>query len=280
MNLYQVAAYAAALSALLAAPLAAFANEPFVDASDLGIPHEEARSAHTVILLNGMGRGRASLWVLDMRLKHVGYNTVNFPFVAHSQSIDDMSIHLIEFIKENVKTDTYHLIAHSLGNLIVRTGFKYGYPPGLGRIVMLAPPNHPAELARALRDNPVYKWFTGKSGQQLASDAFYLQLPIPKVEFGIIAGDRGKAVMLSEPNDGVVTVASTKLEGMTDWVVVPQAHTFIMNSRDVAALCVAFLETGRFVLPGAARSPQDEAPAPETEKKNAALDQGEAAGRE
>ena len=207
-----------------------------------------AAKDHTIILLQGMGRGRASLWVLDTRLQHAGYSTLSFPYLAHSHSIDGLSEQLCKFIRDNVKTDTYHIIAHSLGNLIVRSAFRYGYPPGLGRIVMLAPPNRPADLARALRDNAVYQWFTGESGQQLASESFYEQLPVPDVEFGIIAGDRGQSFMLKEPNDGVISVGSTKLDGMTDWVVVPQSHNFIMNSRVVAALCISFIEKGAFDL--------------------------------
>ena len=206
----------------------------------------EAHNDHTIILLHGMGRGRASLWVLDTRLQHAGYKTLNFPYVTHSHSIEELALQLCDFIGDNVKTTTYHLIAHSLGNLIIRSGFHHGYPPGLGRIVMLAPPNHPAELARALRDSPIYRWFTGQSGQLLGSDDFYAHLPVPDVPFGIIAGNRGQPVTLREPNDGVITVESTKLNGMADWTVVPQAHTFIMNSRAVAELCISFIETGRF----------------------------------
>ena len=206
-----------------------------------------AHHDHTVILLHGMGRGRASLWLLDTRLQRAGYETLNFAYAVHSYPIEEIAAHLCAFIAENVETRTYHLIAHSLGNLIIRSGFAVGYPEGLGRIVMLAPPNRPTELARALRDNPIYKWFTSESGLQTTSDEFYENLPVPDVEFGVIAGKRGQAVLLQEPNDGVITVESTKLKGMTDWVVVPHAHTFIMNSRDVARLCISFIETGAFV---------------------------------
>jgi triacylglycerol lipase len=202
----------------------------------------------TVILLQGMGRGRASLWVLDTRLKSAGYSTLSYPYTANSQSIDALAEQLCKFIREQVTTKRYHIIAHSLGNLIVRAAFRFEYPPGLGRIVMLAPPNQPADLARALRDNPIYQWFTGESGQQLGSDVFYESLPIPNVEFGVIAGDRGQSLILQEPNDGVISVETTKLAGMTDWVVVPQSHNFMMNSRMVAGLCMSFLEKGRFDL--------------------------------
>ena len=203
-------------------------------------------SEETVILLHGIGRGRASLWVLDTRLQQAGYKTLNFPYVAQGHSLEEVAQDFCDFIEENVETKAYHLIAHSLGNLVIRLGFKNGYPPGLGRIVMLAPPNRPTELARALRDNPIYKWFSSEKDWQFASDDFYAQLPIPEIPFGIIAGNRGQAVMLKEPNDGVITVESTKLEGMADWIVVPHAHTFIMNSRLVAELCAAFIKNGKF----------------------------------
>jgi hypothetical protein len=114
---------------------------------------------------------------------------------------------------------------------------------------MLAPPNRPADMARAFKDNPIYRWFTGDSGQQLASEAFYETLPVPPVEFGVVAGDRGQRLTFKEPNDGVVTVESTKLEGMRAWTLVHHAHTFIMNSRQVALLCMQFLRHGNFGLP-------------------------------
>lgn len=210
------------------------------------IKTSENTECETIVLLQAMGRGRASLWVLDTRLQQAGYKTVNFPFVAYGQSIDDLAQQFCSFIRERVKTKRYHIIAHSLGNLIVRAAFRYDVPEGLCRIIMLAPPNQPAELTRVLRDNPIYKWFTGESGQELASDEFYRDLPIPPTEFGIIAGTKNQSFMVKEPNDGVITVESTKLEGMKDWITVPQSHTFIMNSRLVASLCISFLEHGLF----------------------------------
>lgn len=207
---------------------------------------QKSSGDETVVLLHGIGRGRASLWLLDTRLQQAGYKTLNYPCAAQSESLEDIAKQLCVFISEKVKTQKYHLIAHSLGNLVIRIAFKHGYPDGLEKIVMLAPPNRPTELARALRDNPIYKWFTNDEGWLLASDDFYSQLPVPNVPFGIIAGNRGQAFMLTEPNDGVITVESTKLEGMSDWIVVPQAHTFIMNSRIVAELCVSFIKQGKF----------------------------------
>jgi hypothetical protein len=71
-------------------------------------------------------------------------------------------------------------------------------------------------------------------------------LPVPTVEFGIIAGRKGQSISFEEPNDGVVLVESTKLEGMSDWIVLERTHTFIMTAEDTFEYCRRFLETGSF----------------------------------
>lgn len=200
----------------------------------------------TVVLLHGMGRSRASLWILEERLQRAGYLTLNFPYSSKAESIDVLSETLRSFIKDNVTTKRYHLVGHSLGNIIVRNGFKGAYREGLTRVVMLAPPNGPAHLAKALKELGVYRWRTGDSGQKLASEAFYKELPVPSVPFGVIAGDRGQRLTFDEANDGVVAVENTKLEGMADWILLHHAHTFIMNSKDSAEQCIHFLQHGRF----------------------------------
>ena len=200
----------------------------------------------TVVLLHGMGRSRASLWILEQRLKRAGYLTLNFPYASKAEPLDTLSQTLHTYIQDNVTTERYHLVGHSLGNIIVRNGFKKTYRPGLTRVVMLAPPNGPARLAKAFKDLGIFRWLTGDSGQKLASDTFYKELPAPSVPFGIIAGDRGQGLTFDEPNDGIVAVENTKLEGMADWILLHHAHTFIMNSADTAEQCVHFLQHGRF----------------------------------
>jgi hypothetical protein len=207
---------------------------------------EAAATGETVVLLHGQGRTRASLWLLGERLKSAGYKTLNLGYSGTRNSLAAITKNLKSEIAASVDTPVYHLVGHSLGNIIIRNGFKRGYPPGLGRIVMLAPPNRPAEMAQALRHFKLYQLLTGEAGEKLADEEFYRTLPVPTVPFAVIAGDKSHTGVLEEPNDGVITVASTKLPGMADWTQVHHTHTFLMNSGDTFQLVLRFLQTGSF----------------------------------
>jgi len=200
----------------------------------------------SVVLLHGMGRTRASMAALASRFERAGYIAHNYAYSQRTSNLDELSDELHRFINERVSTPRYHLVGHSLGNIIVRNGFKKKYREGLIRIVMIAPPNRPAELAQFFEGNIVYRWITGDSGQKLADPAFYDSLPVPSVAFGIIAGSKGHRIGFEEPNDGVIKVDTTRLSGASDWIVLAHTHTFIMIAPDTFEYCRKFLETGSF----------------------------------
>jgi len=94
---------------------------------------------------------------------------------------------------------------------------------------------------------------TGPAGQQLGTDqkSFVRSLrPLP-YEVGIIAGNSSSdpwfAALFSGANDGKVSVESTKLTEMKDFIEVENGHTFMANSRNVINQVSAFLATGSFI---------------------------------
>ena len=205
-----------------------------------------AKRNEAVVLLHGMGRSWMSMSVLGLRFRREGYEVHLFGYSPRKSTLDELTSNLRRLVEQEVEAPAYHFIGHSLGNIIVRNGFRGGYREGLRRIVMLAPPNGPAALASTLRHWRVYRWLTGDSGQKLADEDFYRELPIPPVEFGVIAGNHGHRLGFRDPNDGVVRVANTRLDGMRDWVEVDRTHTFIMFSTDTYELCLRFLASGSF----------------------------------
>lgn len=224
------------------AVFALFSAAPATIAADGG-------GRETVVILHGMGRTRASMAVLAARFKAAGYETLSFPYGTAADTLEETTEALAGYLEKRVKTERYHFVAHSLGNVIIRNALRRKLRPGLGRIVMLAPPNKPARLAKLLRENPIFRWRTGDSGRKLSEDEFYKTLPTPPVEFGVIAGDKGQKMTFDGPNDGVVDVEGTKLAGMKDFVIVHHTHTFMMNAKDTFSLSRRFLESGSFEGP-------------------------------
>jgi triacylglycerol esterase/lipase EstA (alpha/beta hydrolase family) len=145
-----------------------------------------------------------------------------------------------------------HFVTHSLGGLMVRAVLARHRPPALGRVVMLAPPNHGSEWVDRFGDWTLFRWFFGPTAVELGTvpTSFARRLPPPDYEVGVIAGTTsyrlGADSVLGGANDGTVSVASTQLDGMADFATVPESHTFIMRSDEVASLVREFLRAGRF----------------------------------
>ena len=145
-----------------------------------------------------------------------------------------------------------HFVTHSLGGILVRFYLSTKTIPGLGRVVMLAPPNQGSTVVDALAAVPGFGIVNGLAGYQLGTDekSVPLKLGPANFEVGIIAGDRTVNPILSgyleNPDDGKVSVESAKLEGMTDFLVVHNSHPVIMRSDTVIKQTLHFLGFGRF----------------------------------
>jgi hypothetical protein len=153
-----------------------------------------------------------------------------------------------------------HLVAHSMGNMVVRSYLAAARTEGIeneriGRIVMLGPPNNGAQLAERFRENKLFQTLLGAGALELAQSAEVIekQLGTPSVEFGIVAGgtgtDAGHSPLLEGDDDFVVSVAETRLPGAADFIVVPTLHTTIMDHAAVREYTLRFLRDGYFLSP-------------------------------
>lgn len=191
-----------------------------------------------------------------------GYHVVNAGYPSRDFPINVLAESTIpDALRACPDGSTVHFVTHSMGGILVR--YYLGQHPveGLGRVVMMGPPNGGSEVVDKLRNVPGFGVLNGQAGDQLGTDttSVPVQLGPATFEVGVIAGNRSISPILSAllpgPDDGKVAVAQTCLEGMTDHVVLPVTHTFMMRNGSVLRQIVLFLEAGAF--DHEASSPED-----------------------
>ncbi|QIK41943.1 esterase/lipase family protein [Pontivivens nitratireducens] len=212
-----------------------------------------AAFADCVVLLHGLARTDASLLVMETVLRREGFDVVNHTYPSTEATIPELAeIAVPEGLSGCKGTRPVHFVTHSMGGIVLRQYLSEMWIDGLGRVVMLAPPNQGAELAERLGDLPIFEWMNGAAGLQLGTGRGSVPLGLGPVTFdlGVIAGNQTVNIVTSAliegADDGKVSVTETQVEGMDDMIVLPVTHTFMMNDPVVIAEVLAFLRTGQF----------------------------------
>jgi len=222
--------------------------------------------ADCVVLLHGLARSEASMWMIEEVLEFHGYTVVNKGYPSTQAPIDELVEHVGTAVERCGPVQT-HFVTHSMGGILVRAWLRDNRPPLMGRIVMLAPPNHGTEIVDNLSEMDilldVLDFLHGPAVSELGTgeDSLTSRLPPVDYELGIIAGNRAISplgpIMIEGANDGTVSVASTMVEGMADHIVLPVTHTLLMMNPIVIAEVLEFLGHGVFdhgmTLPNALR---------------------------
>lgn len=203
-----------------------------------------------VVLLHGLTRTGQSMKSLEFALKKASFRVVNARYPSTQKSIEQLTPY-VGRAAQKCSGDRLHFVTHSMGGILVRAWLRENRPANLGHVVMLAPPNQGSEVVDSFGGRGVIGML-GPAARELGTGADGLPRKLGPANFslGIIAGDKSSNPLftskLKGPNDGTVTVASTKLQGMRDHVTLHVGHTFMMNDPLVIAQVLTFLRKGRF----------------------------------
>lgn len=216
----------------------------------------DKRPKELVVLLHGILRHKLDMLPISMTLEKNGYNTLNILYPSRKQSLEDLT----DFVNDEIISSPHyadaprvHFVTHSMGSLIARYWIALYKPDRLGNVVMLGPPNTGSEMADWLTQTsalaPLYEKIFGPAGAQLTTTHKHIDKTI-NYPVGVIAGSFSinplSPWILPGESDGIVPIERTKIEGMTDHIVIPVTHTFMMFNGDVMKQIVHFLKHRKF----------------------------------
>ena len=208
-----------------------------------------------VVLLHGLARISNSMGELESKLSRAGFSVINVEYPSLKHGIETLSAEAVgQGIQDclDKHSESIHFVTHSLGGILVRHYFEKQSLSKLGRVVMLGPPNQGTKLVDRLMGFPGFS-LLGPTASRLGTrpDSILHKLGPVSYEVGVIAGRRNITPMgyfwLGRPNDSIVTVESTRVEGMSDHIILPVTHTFMMRNNKVIDHTINFLKFGRFI---------------------------------
>lgn len=212
-----------------------------------------------VVLLHGLARTSASMKAMQSSLENEGYFVANIDYPSRKHTIEKLSSLAVNAgLKKcaDSKASPVNFVTHSLGGILVRYYLEKAEITNLNRVVMLGPPNQGSEVVDNLKHVPGFKLLNGPAGMQLGTDNNSIPTKLQSVNFklGVIAGTQSINLILSSflpnPDDGKVSVASTKVEGMCSFTALATTHPFMMKNKNVIKEVATFLKSGKFESEG------------------------------
>lgn len=209
------------------------------------------------ILIHGYYKSYKDMRVLKANLDKLGYDNILVDLPLTFRTIDysnSVFTEIISGIVAGLKTgEQLNLIGHSTGGLIIR--YFLSTAPNISFInkcVLIATPNKGSELADiagrfSRKFIRLFKTLESLQTKEILD--MQLKNGFSNIEIGGIAGNKCNLLLghlLSEENDGRVTVKSAKLEGLRDFIVLPYGHKEIHYKFLTAELIDAFIKHSRF----------------------------------
>ena len=205
-----------------------------------------------IVLLHGLGRNNDSMWLLASRFEDAGYYVQRVGYSSLHQTPDE----ILKDISSQINlccqkhTQSVHFVGHSLGGLMVRAYLQNNKVDKLGRVVLLGTPNKGTEAADYFSNSWLMR-ILGPTAKALGTDdkSFPKSLEAPYYPVGIIAGEiksKFNDHVIPGKDDGLVSVEATKIDDMTDFIIIKTGHSRMRYNREVADQTIEFIKNGAF----------------------------------
>jgi pimeloyl-ACP methyl ester carboxylesterase len=200
-----------------------------------------------VVLAPGLWMPGAAMALLAARLARAGYAPHVFAYRGRSL-LEGNVVRFGRFVREALGGRPAHFIGHSLGGVLVLQMLNAHPDLPVASAVLLGAPARGCLTGRRLGAAQLGRWMMGACGELWQErEAVWTR----KAPLGIVAGTLplglGRTLgRLPGPNDGVVRVEETPVEGMTARTLVPLGHSLLIVSGAVGKLVERFMSTGRF----------------------------------
>lgn len=202
----------------------------------------------TVVTIHGWHMTGLEMLLLRRRLRKRGFEVRAFRYASRRETPEQAARRLAAYL-DRVPGDVVHLVAHSLGGMVVRHLFALAPVQRPGRIVMLGSALAGSRVAARVARYSLGRWWLGAA---LERGLLGGSPTLHGRGVGMIAGNRGFGLgrlvpgALSRPHDGSVAVAETETPDVFRHLQVPYGHFGLLIARPVADAVADFLEHGEF----------------------------------
>lgn len=213
--------------------------------------------AEQVVLLHGYGRDESAMRPMRARLVAEGYQVISISYRSLTREISEIQSEVNQKIdlalaEHPLRT---HFVGHSLGGLLIRAyladHLTAQRASRLGSVVTLGSPSRGTPVANQLTRSPLIRMMhPAAQALGVGGSPFLASLPKPNYPLGVIAGRSPnvliKGTELSGAHDGLVSLASTRVDGMRDLCEVQVNHTQLRVDPEVFRQVLHFLRSERF----------------------------------
>jgi pimeloyl-ACP methyl ester carboxylesterase len=198
------------------------------------------------VLVHGLWVPALVMTPLAARLQAAGFSTHLFGYTGRERPLEAHAERLARFARG---IGPVHLVGHSLGGLVVLESLLRHPETAAANVVLLGTPVRGNLAGRRLAGLGWGRWFLGAS-EPLWREGRAARWTRPE-PLGVVAGTLPLGLgrlfgVLPGPNDGVVRLEETEIDGMRERVVLHVGHSGMLVSARVAAQVGSFLAHAHF----------------------------------